>query len=39
MKDKIKIVADSAIPFLEGVMEPYADVVYIPGNKICHDDI
>ena len=39
MKDKIKIVADSAIPFLEGVMEPYADVVYIPGKKICHDDI
>lgn len=39
MKDKIKIVADSAIPFLEGVMEPYADVVYIPGNKIGHDDI
>lgn len=39
MKDKIKIVADSAIPFLEGVMEPYADVVFIPGNKICHDDI
>lgn len=39
MKDKIKIVADSAIPFLEGVMEPYADVVYIPGNKICHEDI
>lgn len=39
MKDKIKIVADSAIPFLEGVMEPYADVVYIPGNKICHDYI
>ena len=39
MKDKIKIVADSAIPFLEGVMEPYADVVYIPGHKICHDDI
>ena len=39
MKDKIKIVADSAIPFLEGVMVPYADVVYIPGNKICHEDI
>lgn len=39
MKDKIKIVADSAIPFLEGVIEPYADVVYIPGNKICHEDI
>lgn len=39
MKDKIKIVADSAIPFLKGVMEPYADVVFIPGNKICHDDI
>mgnify|MGYP004667891723 FL=1 len=39
MKDKIKIVADSAIPFLEGVMVPYADVVYLPGNKICHEDI
>ncbi|MCK4630805.1 MAG: 4-phosphoerythronate dehydrogenase, partial [Bacteroidales bacterium] len=30
----MKIVADEKIPFLEGVLEPYADVVYLPGKKI-----
>ena len=32
--EKIRIVADSAIPFLEGVFDPYADVVFIDGEKI-----
>lgn len=32
----MKIVADDKIPFLKGVLEPYADVVYVPGNKINH---
>lgn len=32
--DRIKIVADKAIPFLEGVFEPYADIEYIPGGEI-----
>lgn len=30
----MKIVADHKIPFLEGVLEPYAEVVYLPGDKI-----
>ena len=35
----MKIVADRHIPFLEGVFEPYAEVVYIDGRSINHDDI
>lgn len=35
----MKIVADKNIPFLEGVFEPYAEVVYIDGRAINHDDI
>ena len=35
----MKIVADSKVPFLEGVFEPYAEVVYIDGRKISHSDI
>lgn len=35
----MKIVADSTIPFIEGVFEPYADVVFIEGSKITRDDI
>ena len=35
----MKIVADKHIPFLEGVFEPYAEVVYIDGREINHNDI
>lgn len=35
----MKIVADKYIPFLEGVFEPYAEVVYLDGKNITHDDI
>ena len=35
----MKIVADKHIPFLEGVFEPYAEVVYIDGRAINHEDI
>ena len=35
----MKIVADSKVPFLEGVFEPYAEVVYIDGRKISRSDI
>ena len=35
----MKIVADKNIPFLEGVFEPYAEVVYIDGNLITHEDV
>jgi erythronate-4-phosphate dehydrogenase len=30
----MKIVADDKIPFLKGVLEPFAEVVYLPGDKI-----
>lgn len=33
----MKIVADDKIPFLKGVLEPYAEVVYIPGKQINSD--
>jgi len=30
----MKVVADDKIPFLKGALEPYAEVVYIPGKQI-----
>jgi len=36
---KIKIVADDKIPFLKGVLEPFAEVEYFPGNKISKENI
>ncbi len=39
MEKKIKIVADRNIPFLEGVFEPFAEVVYIEGKDIAKDDV
>ncbi|MBO4768244.1 MAG: 4-phosphoerythronate dehydrogenase [Bacteroidales bacterium] len=30
----MKIVADDRIPFLRGVFEPFAEVVYLPGSQI-----
>ena len=35
----MKIVADKNIPFLEGVFEPYAEIVYIDGSYITRDDV
>ena len=35
----MKFVADRAIPFLEGVLEPYAEVVYKDGRSIVRDDL
>jgi erythronate-4-phosphate dehydrogenase len=31
------IVADDKIPFLNGVLEPYAEVIYVPGKLIDKD--
>lgn len=36
---RLKIVADKAIPFLEGVFDPYADMTYLPGDKIGLEDV
>jgi erythronate-4-phosphate dehydrogenase len=33
----MRIVADDKIPFLKGVLEPFADVEYVPGEKISNE--
>ena len=35
----MKIVADDKIPYLKGVFEPYAEVVYLPGGRISSADV
>jgi erythronate-4-phosphate dehydrogenase len=35
----MKIVADDKIPFLQGVFEPVAEVVYLPGAKTTPADV
>ena len=35
----MKVVADIDIPFLEGVFEPYADMMYKKGDQIVRDDL
>lgn len=35
----MKIVADDKIPFLKGVLEPYAEVIYLPGKEITREVI
>ena len=39
MNKKIKIVADNKIPFLQGVLEPFADIAYLPPKEITHENI
>ena len=34
----MKIVADTNIPFLKGVFEPYGEVVYKEGRAIVRED-
>lgn len=35
----MKIVCDDKIPFLRGVLEPFAQVCYLPGAKIGAEDV
>lgn len=39
MTERIRIVADAHIPFLRGVLEPYADVRYLPAAEIRRESI
>ncbi|MBQ0097245.1 MAG: 4-phosphoerythronate dehydrogenase [Bacteroidales bacterium] len=39
MNGRLKIVADSHIPFLEGVFSSSADVVFKDGGQICREDL
>ena len=35
----MKIVIDNKIPFIKGVLEPYADVVYLAGDAFTRSDV
>ncbi len=35
----ITLVADTHIPYLKGVLEPYCEIRYLPGNKIRKKDL
>lgn len=35
----MKIVADSSVPFVEGIFEPYSEVVYKEGASITPEDV
>jgi erythronate-4-phosphate dehydrogenase len=39
MSRKIKIVADSKIPFLSGVLEPFAEIIYLNPKEIINETI
>ena len=39
MNKKPYVVADCDIPFLRGVLEPYAHVDYKKGNRITRNDL
>jgi len=39
MNTRIKIIADDKIPFLKGVIEPFADVIYLPPKEITRDAV
>ncbi len=36
---RIKVIVDSAIPFIEGVLERWCDVVYLPGADFTPDAV
>ena len=33
----LRIIADDKIPFLRGALEPYAEVIYLPGREITRE--
>jgi len=35
----LRIIADEKIPYLQGILEPYAEVRYLPGNLIVRDSL
>ena len=39
MEGKTRIVVDDAIPFIKGVLEPFAEVMYKGGRDISREDV
>ena len=29
----MKIIIDDKIPYIKGALEPFAEIIYLPGNK------
>ena len=36
---RLKIIADSKIPYLKGILEPYARISYYPPQEITADKV
>ena len=36
---KMKVVIDDKIPYIKGVLEPFAEVVYLPGSKTTPEEV
>ena len=39
MKKNINIIIDNKIPFIKGILEPYANVRYLPPSEITKDQV
>jgi erythronate-4-phosphate dehydrogenase len=39
VKNNVKIIADNKIPFIKGLLEPFAEVEYYPGKEITADKV
>jgi erythronate-4-phosphate dehydrogenase len=39
LKKKLKIIADSNVPFLKGALDSFADIRYLPGKDMEHDQV
>jgi len=35
----MKIIIDDKIPYIKGALEPFAEVIYLPGNKTTPEDV
>lgn len=35
----MKVIIDNAIPYIKGILEPYAEVVYLAGNAFSAEDV
>jgi erythronate-4-phosphate dehydrogenase len=35
----MRIIIDDKIPFIKGILEPFADIRYIKGSDICREDV
>ena len=39
INNNMKIIADDKIPYLKGVLEPFAEILYLPGASISNADL